>query len=162
MSERDSRWIRWAFVLAALLYFIFLGAAETGPVNKYDHDVFHLLDGAWRIVNGQIPYRDFYLALGPVEYMITAFGMLLTHGGPQGIAIGNVAFGITVGIWGWLLSRRRMPAIPALLVTAWLILTATSRTPLGNLMQIMSPAMVYNRHGYALLGHCACGMRIRE
>jgi hypothetical protein len=84
--------------------------------------------------------------------MITACGMLLTHGSPHGIAIGNVVFGVTVGIWGWLLLRRRMPAIAALLVTAWLILTATSPTPLGALPVVMSPAMIYNRHGYALLG----------
>jgi hypothetical protein len=114
--------------------------------------VFLLLDGGWRILNGQIPHRDFYLALGPLEYMITAFGMLLTHGSTQGIAIGNVAFGIIVGVWGWLLSRMRMPAIPALLVTAWLILTATSPTPLGSSPGMMSCAMIYNRHGYALLG----------
>jgi hypothetical protein len=152
MNERDSRWIRWAFLSAALLYFIFLGAVETGPINKYGHDVFLLLDGGWRIVNGQIPYRDFYLSLGPLEFMITAVGMLLTHGNPQGIAIGNVIFGIAVGIWGWLLSRRRLPAIPALLVTAWLILTAISPAPLADMPQVMSSAMIYNRHGYALLG----------
>jgi len=111
-----------------------------------------LLDGGWRILNGQVPYRDFYLSLGPLEYMITAFGMLLTHGSPQGIAIGNAAFGAIVGIWGGLLSRRRMAAIPVLLVTAWLILMATLPTPLGTTPQIMSCAMIYNRHGYALLG----------
>jgi len=152
MSERDSRWIIWSFALAAAVYFIFIGATETGPVNQWCQDVFLLLDGGWRILNGQTPYRDFYLALGPLEYMITAGGMLLTNAGPQGIAIGNVLFGVTVGVWGWLLSRRRMLAVPALLVTAWLILTATSPTPLGSAPNMMSCAMVYNRHGYALLG----------
>jgi hypothetical protein len=152
INERDSRWIRRAFVLAAVLYLFFIGEAETGPINEYGHDIFVLLDGGWRILNGQVPYRDYYLSLGPLEYMITAFGMLLTHGSPQGIAIGNAAFGAVVGIWGWLLSRRRMAAIPALLVTAWLILTATLPTPFGSTPRIMSCAMIYNRHGYALLG----------
>jgi len=152
INERDSRWIRRAFVLAAVLCLIFIGAAETGPINEYGHDIFVLLDGDWRILNGQVPYRDFYLSLGPLEYMITAFGMLLTHGSTQGIAIGNAVFGAVVGIWGWLLSRRRMAAIPALLVTAWLILTATLPTPLGATPQTMSCAMIYNRHGYVLLG----------
>ena len=152
IGERDSRWIRAAFILAAVLYLIFIGAAETGPINEYGHDVFLLLDGGWRIVNGQVPYRDFYLSLGPLEYMITAFGMLLTHGSTQGIAVGNVVFGAVVGTWGWFLSRLRMPAIPALLATAWLILTATLPTPLGVSPQVLSCAMIYNRHGYALLG----------
>ena len=152
VGERDSWWLQWVFVAAAALYFTFIGSAETGPINKHGHDVFLLLNGGWRVLNGQIPHRDFYLALGPLEFMIVAFGMSLTHGSPQGIAIGNVAFGITVGIWGWLLSRRRMPAIPALLVTAWLILTATSPTPLGSSPNMIGSSMIYNRHGYALLG----------
>jgi hypothetical protein len=152
VSERDSRWVRWALVLVAALYFICLGMFGTGPINRFGKDALVLLDGGWRLLNGQVPYRDFYLALGPLEYMITAGGMYLTHNSPQGIAIGNVAFGITIGIWGWLLSRRRMPAVPALIVTAWLILTATSPTPLGCSWKVMSCAMIYNRHGYALLG----------
>ncbi|MGD0787950.1 MAG: hypothetical protein ABR898_08185 [Terracidiphilus sp.] len=152
VGERETRWLRWVFVLAAALYFIFIGLAETGPVNEFGHDVIVLLDGGWRVLSGQIPYRDFYLALGPLEFMITAFGMLLTRGSTQGIAVGNAIFGITVGLWGWLLSRRRMPVVPALIVAAWLILTATSPTPLGLSSNVMSCAMIYNRHGYALLG----------
>jgi len=151
-GERDTRWIRWALVLVAFLYFICLAMFGTGPINRYGNDALALLDGGWRLLNGQIPYRDFYLALGPLEFMITAGGMLLTHNSPQGIAIGNVAFGITVGVWGWLLSQRRMPAVPALIVTAWLILTATSPTPLGHPWDVISCGMIYNRHGYALLG----------
>ena len=124
LSNLDSRWIRWAFVVGTVLYFVCLAMFETGPINRFSSDVFILLDGGWRILNGQVPHRDFYVALGPLEYMITAGGMLLTHGSPRGIAIGNVVFGITVGFWGWYLSRKRMPAILGLMVTAWLILTA--------------------------------------
>ena len=151
-GERDTKWIRWTLVLAALLYFICLAMLGTGPINRFGNDALVLLDGGWRLLSGQIPYRDFYLALGPLEFLIMAGGMLLTHGSPQGIAIGNVAFGITVGVCGWLLSRGRMPAVPALIVTAWLILTATSPTPLGSSWKVMSCGMIYNRHGYALLG----------
>jgi hypothetical protein len=152
VGERDTRWLQWAFVLAAALYFTFIGSAETGPINEFGHDVVLLLNGSWRLLNGQVPYRDFYLALGPLEYMIIAGGMVLTHNSPQGIAIGNAVFGIVAGLWGWLLSRRRMTAVPALIVAAWLILTATSPTPLGLPSNVMSCAMIYNRHGYALLG----------
>jgi hypothetical protein len=152
VSERDSRWIQWALVLAAALYFFCLAMLGTGPINRYANDALVLLDGSWRLLNGQMPYRDFYLALGPLECMITACGMLLTHGSPQGISVGISAFGVIVGIWGWLLSRPRMLTVPALIVTAWLILTATSPTPLGHPWSVMSCAMIYNRQGYALLG----------
>jgi hypothetical protein len=151
-GERETRWVRWALVLAAGFYFICLAMLETGPINAYANDVLVLLDGGWRLLNGQAPYRDFYLAHGPLEFMVTAFGMLLAHNSPQGIAIGNAAVGITVGVWGWLLSRLRMPAVPALIVAAWLILTATSPTPLGSAWNVVSCAMSYNRHGYAFQG----------
>ena len=148
-DERNSKWIKSAFLLTAVIYLIFIGVAELGPINYYGNDVLLQLDGGWRIFNGQIPYRDFYLGLGPLEYSITAAGMLLTHGGPRALALGNVAFGIAVGIWGWLLLRRRMAVIPALAAVAWLILTATSPSPLGS--EYLSSAMIYNRHGWALL-----------
>ena len=152
-SEKYFRWLQWPFALAAALYFVFISIAEFGPICRYGHDVFSFLDGGWRIYNGQMPYRDFNLPLGPLEYLIMAFGMLLTKGSTQGIAVGNAAFGVAVAIWGWLLARRRMPAIPALLVTAWLIMTATGPTPLGHATpDFPSCAMMYNRHGYALMG----------
>src|ERR1017187_58994 len=74
MSERDSRMRRRLFVIVAAFYFIFIGGAETGPINEYGHDVFGLLDAGWRLFCGQIPYRDFYLSIGPLEVMIVAGG----------------------------------------------------------------------------------------
>jgi hypothetical protein len=152
-NEKYFVWLQWPFALAAAIYFVFIAIAETGPICRYGHDVFSFLDGGWRIYNGQMPYRDFNLPLGPLEYLIMAGGMLLTKGSTQGIAIGNAAFGVIIAIWGWLLARRRMPVIPALLVVAWLILTAASPTPLGHATpDFPSCAMLYNRHAYALLG----------
>ena len=152
VSERESRWIRWGLVFFAGVYLACLAKFQVGPNNRWGWDTLMLLDGGWRILNGQIPHRDFYLALGPLEDMLVAFGMLLAGGTPQGIAIGNAIFGLTVGIWGWILSRSRMPAVPAMLLTAWLILIATSPTPLGVHSDVLSAAMIYNRHGYGLLG----------
>src|ERR1035437_8217272 len=68
---REARWVKLYFIICAVCYFIFIAVTETGPVNRYSNDVFLLLDGGWRILNGQVPYRDFYLAMGPLEYMIT-------------------------------------------------------------------------------------------
>ncbi|MGB6192369.1 MAG: hypothetical protein WBF42_07880, partial [Terracidiphilus sp.] len=65
---------------------------------------------------------------------------------------GNAIFGAVAAIWCWFLCRPRMQFVPAALITAWLILTATSASPLGAPTQIMSCAMIYNRHGYTILG----------
>jgi len=152
IDGRNARRLKWAFFLCVCAYFGCLATLKTAPMTYYGHDIFLLLDGGWRIVNGQVPYRDFYLALGPLEYMNVAVGMLLTHSSPLSIEIGNVVFGIVIGIWGWLVARQRMLLVPALMVTAWLILMATCPTPISLNSSVLSYAMIYNRHGYALLG----------
>ena len=147
----NSAWFQWVFALLAVVYLAYLAVAQAGAINDCGHDVFLLLDGGWRILNGQVPHRDFYLVLGPLEYMLTAGGLFLANGGPRGLAYANVGCGIILGVWGWLLARRRMPIAVALIFTAWLILTATSPTPTGAQRSDLSFAMIYNRHGYGLL-----------
>lgn len=151
LDRQSSRLTRAILAFTALLYFTSVAAFQTGPINCWGVDTHILLDGGWRVLNGQIPYRDFYLALGPVEYLTIAFGMLLTGASTQAIAVGNAVFGLIIGTWGWLLCRRRVPLVPAVIITAWVILTATSPSPLGAPAMIMSCAMIYNRHGYAIL-----------
>ncbi len=151
-NASPSKAARWGLLTAAAVYFTAVVFFQVGPVNCWATDVPILLDGGWRIFNGQMPYRDFYLALGPIDYSLIALGMSITHATPQSIAVGNAIFGAVVGAWGWFLCRTRMRFVPAALVTAWLILTATSASPLGAATHIMSCAMIYNRHGYALLG----------
>lgn len=152
MDARRARWITLAVLSALVLYLVIIASLATGPINIFHNDVFILLDDGWRVLNGQVPHRDFYSPLGPLEYWIVAGGMLVTNGGPQGIAIGIAVFGLVIGIWGWVLARRRMLPLFGLLVTAWLVLTATSPTPLGFDSRFLSCAMIYNRQGYALLG----------
>ncbi len=151
-ADSPSKSAKTTLLIAAALYFTAVVFLQAGPINCWASDVPILLDGGWRIFNGQMPYRDFYLALGPIDYSLIALGMSITNATPQSIAVGNAIFGVVVGTWGWFLCSRRMRFIPAALITAWLILTATSASPLGAATHIMSCAMIYNRHGYALLG----------
>src|SRR5580704_3516767 len=58
-----------ALLIAYLAYLFLLGPV---PSTVYGNDVFLLLDGGWRILNGLVPNRDFYLSLGPIIYMWTA------------------------------------------------------------------------------------------
>ena len=149
--EAEYRWFAWALAGAVFLYAACVAAFGTGPINQCGNDALLLLDGAWRIVNGQIPHRDFYIALGPLQYMIAAGGIWLTGFTPKGLSVGIAIVGLLVGIWGWRVSRVRMPRVPALLVTAWLVLTATCPAFLDSTPNTVSCAMIYNRLGYALL-----------
>lgn len=152
MDPRRSRWITLAVLGALALYLAIIATLSTGPINVFHNDALMLLDDGWRVLNGQIPHRDFFSPLGPLEFWIVAGGMLLVRGGAQGIAIGIATFGFAIGLWGWFLARRPLPALFGLLVTTWLVLTAASPTPLGFDPRFLSCAMIYNRQGYALLG----------
>lgn len=151
-DEQKTRWIIFSVLSALFLYLIVIAKFTTGPINVFHNDALMLLDDGWRILNGQIPHRDFNSPLGPLEFWIVGFGMLLAKGSAQGIAVGIAGFAFAVGVWGWLLSRRRLPSTFALLVTIWLVFTASSPTPLGFDPRYLSCAMIYNRQGYALLG----------
>src|SRR5260370_40743680 len=72
--------------LALMITALCLLRAYTGlsGIQVYSHDAFGTLDGAWRVLHGQKPHADFYSPLGPVIYLLTAFGLLLSHGGAEG------------------------------------------------------------------------------
>ena len=152
IDARRSHWVTLVVLCALVLYLAVIATLSLGPINVFHNDALMLLDDGWRVLNGQVPHRDFFSPLGPLEFWIVAGGMLLAKGSAQGIAIGIAAFGLVIGLWGWLLSRRRLPALFSLLITAWLVFCAASPTPLGFDPRFLSCAMIYNRQGYALLG----------
>jgi hypothetical protein len=160
--DREIGWLRadarkvhrltLALLGALVLDLIVIGALATGPINVFHNDALWMLDNGWRVLNGQAPHHDFYTPLGTLPFFVIAGGMALAKDSAQGLSIGIALFGFVIGLWGWLLSRRRMPAVFAVLVTAWLALTATCPTPLGFTPSFLSLAMIHNRWGYALLG----------
>lgn len=149
---RQTRWIAFGVLSGLILYLIVIARFATGPINVFHNDALMLLDDGWRVLNGQVPHRDFSSPLGPLEFWIVGAGMLMTKGSAQGIALGTAGFAFVIGVWGWLLARQRLPIIFALLATTWLVFTAGSPTPLGFDPRYLSCAMIYNRQGYALLG----------
>ena len=114
-------------------------------------DAFMPLDGAWRLLNGQRPHIDFYSFMGVLVYLPTVCGLLLSHGGAQGFAYGQALVGIAAGAWAWLLTRRRLPDVPAALFCLAIVLLAVAPYPLGHSPLFTSPATTYNRYGHVAL-----------
>lgn len=145
-------------VLAALgaLFAAYLAClALLGPVPStlYGNDVFLLLDGGWRILNGQAPNHDFYLSLGPIIYMFSALGLWIAHSSAYGLTIGLLFFAAIVAVFAFLTSRTRMTAAGSILFSTFILLLCTSPMPLGGHSSLdLSYAMIYNRFGYGLLG----------
>src|SRR4051812_16471017 len=84
----NSRRVGMAVLLVCLVAALLCCAARAyvglyGMV-LYTHDTFAFLDGAWRLMNGQLPHINFYTGLGPVMYLQTAAGLALAHGRAEG------------------------------------------------------------------------------
>ena len=133
-------------VTIALLTIYFGSAPITGP-----WDVMVLLDGGWRIINGQVPHQDFHNAIGPLAYLLTAFGMKVRPPSTASIAYGNILLMALLTPWAWFLTRRRLSASLSFLFGLFVVIILTAPRPLGYPIFETSYAMVYNRQGYVLL-----------
>jgi hypothetical protein len=119
-------------------------------ITDYSHDAFGALDGAWRVLNGQTPHADFYTPLGPLIYLVTAFGLLLSHGGAEGAGYSQALCGGLLGLWTYGLTRRRLGHLPAILLCLMVVLLSINPSSVGE-PPIRTSCMTYNRYGYALV-----------
>jgi hypothetical protein len=136
------------FILGACFVRAYVGLWGS---RVYTQDAFSILDGAWRILNGQRTHIDFYTGLGPVSYLITAAGVVIAGGNAAGLAYGQALFGCLAGLWAYLISERRLRGMPAMLLCAVVALMAIVPTTIGDSPAGITPATTYNRCGYALV-----------
>jgi hypothetical protein len=143
-----------AVIVAAVAAFCALLLALPGETvtTKYLNDLFIFLDGVHRIVEGQVPNRDFHTALGPLVYYAPAAGYWLSgsFGGamPTGMALLVLALAPAAA---HILSSRLRPAI-AIPLGIYLMLIAAVPINLGESIASLSFAMFYNRIGWSALG----------
>ena len=134
-------------VLAAAGLLVWMGATV---VLGFPWDVPILLDGGWRILQGQVPHVDFYTPLGPVTPLIVAFGMWL--GGPvvSGFAYADAVLLIIISLWAWAIGRPRLSAVLSLLFALYAGFMAAGTAGYGYGLKQLSYAALYNRYGVAL------------
>ena len=119
--------------------------------SAFVNDLLIFLDGAHRVVWGQVPNRDFHTALGPLTYYIPALGYWISGrlGGamPVGTALVILAFvPVTLHV-----TRSRLSPALAIPFAAFLFLLLAVPANLGDDLSSLSFAMFYNRLGWAAL-----------
>jgi hypothetical protein len=122
------------------------------PDRAVPCDLFIVLDGAWRVLQGQRPHVDFYTPLGPLMYMIFAAGLWLRGLDVRGVGLALGITGLIVGLWAWRLSRRRMGGVASVAMSWMMALLVITPRPIGYDFRLVSHASSFNRLGYALLG----------
>lgn len=127
----------------------FIGVA---PIRLFGHDIFFSLDNSYRVLQGQIPHRDFESAWGPLIYLIDAVGLRLSGLRPEGLGYANAIFGALIATWAYLVARRRLSPWAACVLGIYTLLLIMAPFSLGYEPLNFSHAMNYNRYGFALLG----------
>jgi hypothetical protein len=118
---------------------------------KYVNDLFIFLDGAHRVVSGQVPNRDFHTVLGPLVYYIPALGLLIAGSLGAAMPIGMALLIAAVApVLAYVLASRLRPGV-ALPFAAFLLLILTVPINLGEGFISLSFGMFYNRIGWVLL-----------
>ena len=83
-------------------------AIGMAPLRLFEHDTFFALDGAFRVVRGQVPHRDFSSAWGPVFFLMDAAGLAMSGLRPAGIGYANALWGALIAIWAYGIARSRL------------------------------------------------------
>jgi hypothetical protein len=127
-------------------------AVGMAPLKLFEHDTFFALDGAFRVLQGQVPHRDFSSAWGPLIYLLDAAGLELSGLRPAGIGYANALWGALIAIWAYGVARTRLTSGLACAAAIFTLLLITAPFALGYNPLAFSHAMAYNRYGFALLG----------
>lgn len=141
--------LAWAVISVVAACLLWIGS----PVLTYcPWDVPMFYDGAWRILNGQIPHADFLLPTGALTWYVAALGMRIAGPSASGVVVGNVVLMVLVAVVAsYVLRRRAPPWMAALCILLWSVMVVAPR-PIGNWYRDVSFAVLYNRHGEAILG----------
>jgi hypothetical protein len=155
--SRKSRtlWPGWCLlVLIAGLALICGAAAFIGavPTRIYGHDIFIYLGNGWRILNDQRPHVDFTSPWGPVGFLISALGLMISRHSADGIGYGSAILAVIVGGWCFVLGNNRLASLPRVILSLFLAALVSAPYSLGISPFVSSHAMIYNRYGYGLLG----------
>ncbi|MCX7886073.1 MAG: hypothetical protein N3B01_02295 [Verrucomicrobiae bacterium] len=129
-------------MIAAVLFLVVLGPFVT---TAFPEDTFIMLDGGWRILQGQVPHVDFYTPLGPVTLWAVALGMWLGGATVNGLVYANVVVFLIVALWTWLIAARRLAPLWCVAVAIVNLFMVAGATCNFEITQV-GYAAVYNRY----------------
>ncbi len=153
MHAAQAPHYRLAFcVLASLLTGMFLLVVLHGPCMEviYGQDALGFLNSAWKIRNGVLPSAGYPSALGALNAWIFAAAMWVLGPTAAVLPFCNAAMAAAIGLLGWVVARRRLPAFPALLYALTFALVACVPHRLHFDYYASTYDCYYNRQGYAL------------
>jgi hypothetical protein len=157
-SESASGYRLGAIILAVILAPVAVLQCILGaPPIAGPWDVMILLDGAWRIVHGQVPNTDFYNPIGPMTDLLIAFGLKVASPSTSAITYGLILMTAIMVPLTWRIAKNRLPWALALLCALLTGSYLLSPRPPGYTLRDTTYAMIYNRESYVVfIALCLC------
>ena len=149
-EQRPALVAGFVFAFAALCGLLLILPGQT-VTTKYVHDLFGLLDGAWRVASGQAPNRDFHTVLGPLVHYLPAMGLRLSGSFGSAVPMGLALFLLLLAPPMAHILGSRLRAAIAVPFAAFLLLIVAVPINLGETVTSLSFARFYNRIGWAAL-----------
>lgn len=119
--------------------------------SMYFNDLLIFLDGGYRVVQGQVPNRDFHTALGPLTFYLPGFGYWLTGRLGMAMPVGMAALILLVTPVMIHVLRSRLRPLLAVPFGIFVVLLLATPMNTGEIVTKISFAMFYNRIGWAVL-----------
>ena len=135
-----------AIYILSALFVIIVGPV---PQNIYGHDTPLLFDGAWRILQGQIPNADFHSALGPLTFLVIALGMKISSLSVNSITYAIVIISLPALALSWVSAYRKTSAFYSFLFCLFIIFTLIGTHYPGNRISDTTYSGYYNRFASA-------------
>ncbi|MGW4399846.1 hypothetical protein ACWEHA_31545 [Amycolatopsis nivea] len=157
------RRVPWRLLTVTAVVVLGLFSWWLGPVALVaPWDNFILLDGGYRIAQGQVPGTDFSNAIGPLVYVLASLGMKL-----QAVpSLAAVTYGcllflpIATALAGYV-AHRRLPGGYATGFTVFMALLVISVRPPGYSPGTTTYAMLYNKFGWLLYSALLLAVLVR-
>ena len=139
------------YLIALGLSYTFLVAPGQSYTSIYFNDTMALLDAAYRVSLGQIPSKDFYSAIGPLNFYLSSVGLTLGFNSGVTFALGGILACILILTPGLLMMYTRFSTVSVLLVSVyfWLLIVVPIDT--GDSFNNLTWGLFYNRQSWAAL-----------
>ena len=157
LHQFDMKYFYSSNISKGLFYFFWIGlfflslSLGLTPIVQYGHDFFILLNGAWRVFQGQVPHTDFHTPLGPMAFYPIAWVMHWLGPSLDAYYIVQSIFFLLLTPLCWILARTRLSQPVALLYSMMVGVLFIGRYPLSFDFLELGIASIFNRNCFALI-----------
>ncbi len=128
----------------------------------FGHDAFMPLTGAWKLLHGYVPSRDFYSPLGILNFVFPAIGIRLFGATANVLAFSSALWLITVTAFSYLVLYRRVSnSLLAITIVIAGLIACTPRH-IGFPSTGISYAISFDHYGMALIGIVALAVLLGD